>query len=100
MLVLTRKPGETIAIGKDIRILIFEIDGRSVRVGIEAPKSVTIYRGEIYQKVQEQNRQAARLGLDADISLIASTLQDNVSGFAESPPVIQNGNKEEQFDDQ
>ena len=57
---LTRKPGETIAIGKDIRILIFEIDGRSVRVGIEAPKSVTIYRGEIYQKVQEQNRSEER----------------------------------------
>lgn len=100
MLILTRKAGETIAIGNDIRISIFEIDGRSVRVGIEAPRSVSIYRGEIYQKVQEQNRQAARMGLHADISSIASKLQDDVSGFTESPPLIQNENKEERFDDQ
>lgn len=100
MLVLTRKPGETIAIGKDIRISIFEIDGRSVRVGIEAPKSVSIYRGEIYQKVQEQNRQAARQGLNADMTLIASKLSKNMSGSAENPPFIQNGNKKEQFDEQ
>lgn len=100
MLILTRKPGETIAIGKDIRISIFEINGSSVRVGIEAPKSVTIYRGEIYQKVQEQNRQAARLGLHADISSLVSKLQVGMNGFTETLPFIQNGNKEEQFDDQ
>ncbi|NIA29994.1 MAG: carbon storage regulator CsrA [Actinobacteria bacterium] len=100
MLVLTRKAGETIAIGKDIRISIVEIDGRSVRVGIEAPKSVTIYRGEIYEKVQEQNRQAARQGLNTDIKFLAGKLAKNVSGFAENPPFTQNDNKEERFDEQ
>lgn len=62
MLVLTRKTGESINIGDDIKISIMEIKGRSVRIGIEAPKSMVIHREEIYQKIQEENRLASESG--------------------------------------
>jgi carbon storage regulator len=59
MLVLTRKVGESIAIGDQIKIRVVEVKGNSVRIGIEAPADFRIYREEIYLKVQEQNRLAA-----------------------------------------
>lgn len=62
MLVLTRKTGESINIGDDVKISIMEIKGRSVRIGIEAPKSMIIHREEIYQKIQEENRLASESG--------------------------------------
>ena len=62
MLVLTRKTGESINIGDDVKISIMEIKGRSVRIGIEAPKSMVIHREEIYQKIQEENRLASESG--------------------------------------
>ncbi len=99
MLILTRKPGETIAIGKNIQISVLEIEGRSVKLGIEAPKSVTIYRGEIYQKVQEQNRQAVLQGTGADLTLIAGELKKNMNGLAENQAGIQSCNSEENFNE-
>lgn len=59
MLVLTRKTGESINIGDDIKISIMEIKGRSVRIGIEAPQSMSIHREEVYTKIQEENRRAS-----------------------------------------
>jgi len=59
MLVLTRKVGESIAIGDQIKVRVVEVKGNSVRIGIEAPADFRIYREEIYLKVQEQNRLAA-----------------------------------------
>lgn len=59
MLILTRKLGETIAIGDDIMITFLDIKGKQLRIGVSAPKSVPIHRGEIYQLIQEQNMQAA-----------------------------------------
>lgn len=55
MLVLTRKIGESINIGDDIKIRIMEIKGGAVRLGIEAPKSTAVYREEVYLKIQEEN---------------------------------------------
>ncbi|MEN6460751.1 MAG: carbon storage regulator CsrA [Syntrophomonas sp.] len=60
MLVLTRKKDETIVIGDDIEITIVDVQGDNVRIGINAPKSVTIYRKEIYEEIQAENRQAAQ----------------------------------------
>ncbi len=60
MLILTRKQGEHITIGNDIRISILDVRGKSVRIGIEAPRSTIILREEIYQKIQQENQQAAR----------------------------------------
>lgn len=61
MLVLTRKLGESVTIGDDIKISVIDIKGRQVRLGIEAPKSLTIHREEIYAKIHEENQRAAFL---------------------------------------
>ena len=54
MLVLTRKPGETITIGNDIKVTILGVEGGQVRVGIAAPKEVSVHREEIYNKIQAE----------------------------------------------
>ena len=59
MLVLTRKLGESIAIGDDIKVSIIEIKGKQVRIGIQAPQQTIVHREEIFQRIQEENRMAA-----------------------------------------
>ena len=63
MLILTRKVGETIMVGDDIRVVVVDIKGRQVRVGVEAPADTKVYRGEIFDKIQEENNRAS--GVDA-----------------------------------
>jgi carbon storage regulator len=55
MLVLTRRPGESIIIGQDIVITVIEIKGGQVRIGIDAPREVDVYREEIYEQVRQEN---------------------------------------------
>ena len=59
MLALSRKPGESIVIGNDIEITVLEVKGDQVKIGIDAPKSVPIYRKEIYLQIEESNKVAA-----------------------------------------
>ena len=59
MLVLTRKAGESIVIGSNIRVTILELQGRQVRLGIEAPSDVSVHRGEVYERIREENELAA-----------------------------------------
>lgn len=61
MLVLTRKPRQQIMIGDDIILNIVEVQGDNVRIAIDAPRSVKIYRGEIYRAIQEENQRAAKM---------------------------------------
>ena len=70
MLILTRKSGEGLFIGDDVRITILEIRGKQIRLGIEAPASVVVLREEIYRRIQEENLQAAG-ARDIDVSQIA-----------------------------
>jgi carbon storage regulator len=58
MLTLSRKTEEAILIGSDIRIVIKRIDGDIVKVGIEAPRDVPIYREEVFARVSQQNKEA------------------------------------------
>jgi len=58
MLVLTRKTGQKIIIANDIEIIILETKGDAVKLGIEAPKHISIYREEIYEEIKKANRQA------------------------------------------
>lgn len=56
MLVLTRKPAQTIMVGDDISITVLGVRGDQVRIGINAPKGLTVHREEIYLRVQEERR--------------------------------------------
>lgn len=58
MLALSRKQGESIMIGSDIELTVLEIKGEQVKIGISAPKSVPVYRKEIYTQIQEANRES------------------------------------------
>lgn len=66
MLALSRKTNESIVIGNDIEITILEIKGEQVKLGINAPKSVPVYRKELYIQIQESNQEAARNDTNMD----------------------------------
>ena len=66
MLALARKVNESIMLGNDIEITLLEIKGDQVKIGISAPKSVPIYRKEIYLQIQEENKQAAGQEIDVE----------------------------------
>lgn len=59
MLALSRKVNESIMIGNDIKITILEIKGEQIKIGITAPKSVPVYREEVYTQIKEANKEAA-----------------------------------------
>jgi len=61
MLILTRKLGERITIGDDISVTLLEIRGSQVRLGIEAPKGIGIYRQEVYERIRQQNLKASEV---------------------------------------
>jgi carbon storage regulator len=69
MLILTRKPGECLYIGDDIKVTIVEIKGNQIRVGIDAPADLRIYREEIYLQILEENRRAAESSMAHDANL-------------------------------
>ena len=57
MLILTRKVGESLLIGDDVSITILNIRGNQIKVGIKAPKEVSVHREEIYQRIQQAKEQ-------------------------------------------
>ncbi len=61
MLVLTRKVGEQIKIGDEIVVSVVEVDRGNVRLGIDAPRHISILRQEVYDRIQEQNLQSSRV---------------------------------------
>ena len=65
MLLLTRKLGENIRIGDDVKITIVEVKGNHVKLGIDAPPSVKVHREEIYERIQQENRRAQAAALEA-----------------------------------
>jgi carbon storage regulator len=70
VLVLTRRAGESIVIGDDVRVVVLDVRGDTVRLGIDAPRSVQVHRAEVYAEVQAANAAAATsaddLGTAAD----------------------------------
>ena len=77
MLVLTRKPGEAICIGKDIVITVNEVDGDKVRIGIDAPKVMTILRQELLSAVEDENAQAAKILTDITTQLFNAVKKES-----------------------
>ncbi len=81
MLVLTRKLGEGITIGDDVTITIVEMKGGNVRIGINAPKNMKIYRQEVYDRIVEENREAAHWNMiDLDVISDNLTVRKNKNG--------------------
>ena len=68
MLVLTRRPRQQIMLGDYIVINIVDVNGENVRIAIDAPKNIKIYRGEIYRAIKDENRSAAAAPADFDLS--------------------------------
>ena len=58
MLILTRRPGESLYLGDDIRITVLSLQGKQVKIGISLPTDMVVYREEVYRRVMEENRMA------------------------------------------
>lgn len=89
MLVLTRRVGERLRIGTDIEVVVLEVRGRDVRLGVSAPAEIPIHREEIYLKLQDANRAAALAPPD-----LAGTLARAARGLrrrAPAPPPATEG---------
>jgi carbon storage regulator len=72
MLVLTRRPGESIVVGENIVVTVIEIKGGQVRIGIDAPRDIDVYREEIYEQVRQENLSAI-----ANVAEIRQAVQDS-----------------------
>lgn len=82
MLVLTRKPGESIRIGENVVIKVLDAGGGQVKIGIDAPKEMTIHREEIYERIKSENVAAVENSMAIDMTSalpeeIRSLTQDN-----------------------
>jgi carbon storage regulator len=67
MLIITRRAGERIVIGDDITVQVLEVQGNTARIGIEAPKSLPVYREEIWAAVKRENEAAAKASADTTV---------------------------------
>ncbi|AGX44929.1 carbon storage regulator CsrA [Clostridium saccharobutylicum] len=65
MLIITRKKGESLMIGEDIEIVVSKIDDGSVKIGINAPKNMSILRKELYDEVEKENKAATKIDICA-----------------------------------
>ncbi|GAA0137579.1 carbon storage regulator CsrA [Paenibacillus sp. YSY-4.3] len=78
MLILSRNKGQKIMINHDIVISVIDVAGDQVRIGIEAPSHVSIYREEIYDAIQEQNKEAVLRELNVQELLLNVTSQNKI----------------------
>lgn len=74
MLVLARKVGQSIVINDNIELLVIEVRGDQVRLGIEAPRSIPVHRKELLEQVRDENVKAA---IDINIDLVSKALIDS-----------------------
>ncbi len=75
MLILTRRPNESIYIGENICVKVLSLQGKQVKLGIDVPADVTVYREEVYQRVKEENRLALETR-NEDLMLVANLWQE------------------------
>jgi len=75
MLVVTRKHGQKIIVNNDIEIMILDIKGDQVRIGINAPKNISIYRQEVYEEICNANKEAAINQSAGALSALAKRLK-------------------------
>ncbi|MBQ9536836.1 MAG: carbon storage regulator CsrA [Desulfovibrionaceae bacterium] len=72
MLILTRRPGESLYLGDDIRITVLGMQGKQIKLGLQVPAEMTVYREEVYKRVIEENRQA--LAASTEDLMVAANL--------------------------
>ncbi len=75
MLILTRKLGESIIIDENVQISVIEINKNNIKLGVNAPKELTIYREEVFLKIKEENSQSSSSGIIDFIDFSNTTLQ-------------------------
>jgi carbon storage regulator len=75
MLVLTRKINEDIKIGSEITIKILSISENQIKIGIDAPKNIQIYRNEVFEKVKESTIEASRASIQKETDLFKYKIQ-------------------------
>lgn len=75
MLVLARRPGERVRIGAEVRITIVSVTASHVRIAIEAPDHVAVHREEVFERIEEANRQAARAASAAALTQIEGAFE-------------------------
>ena len=80
VLVLTRKLGEGIAIGDDVKVIVMQIKGKQVRLGIKASPTTSVHREEIYQKIQDENKQAS-LSTPSDLRKVSNVILNSRNSF-------------------
>ena len=78
MLVLTRRIGKSIKINEDVKITVIDVKGKNIRLGIEAPKETKIYREEVFLRIKEENRSAARPATEIDMGKISQLMKENL----------------------
>lgn len=78
MLVLSRQKDETIIIGDDIEITVVDIRGDKVRLGVSAPKSISVHRKEVYEAIRRENREAAQIKPE-DLSGLGKSAKPNTN---------------------
>jgi carbon storage regulator len=71
MLVLTRKLGEVIRVGDDVTVRVLEVKGNQVRLGVDAPAAVRIYREEVYRAIRKENEDAVHDGGGVELASVA-----------------------------
>ncbi|MCR4666778.1 MAG: carbon storage regulator CsrA [Desulfovibrio sp.] len=72
MLILTRRPGESLYLGDDIRITVLGMQGKQIKLGLQVPAEMTVYREEVYKRVIEENQQA--MAASNEDLMVAATL--------------------------
>jgi carbon storage regulator len=85
MLVLSRQKDETIIIGDDIEITVVDIRGDKVRLGVSAPKHISVHRKEVYDAIRRENREAAQVKPE-DLSGLGKVKPANPSAANPNPP--------------
>ncbi|EHQ07893.1 MAG: carbon storage regulator CsrA [Leptonema illini] len=75
MLILARKLNESIMIGDDVEIVVVEIKGDQVKLGIRAPRNVAVHRTEIYKEIRDQNTRAAETPAPESLDSLASLIK-------------------------
>ncbi len=75
MLILTRKLGESIIIDEDVQISVIEINKNNIKIGVNAPKELSIFREEVFLKIKEENEQSSSSGIVDFVDFPGTTIK-------------------------